>query len=240
MNLFRSLVFSALLAGALTGIFASALHLTTTVPLILKAEVYENTEAAGHHDAEHEHAADHQDVAPSALNRNSRTVVAMVLAYVGFALLMNASGEFSGGLATWKSGILWGAAGFLVFSLAPALGLPPELPGMPAADLGSRQVWWIGTAVMTAAAIATVYLSVGKTKWLIAAALVTTPFLVGAPHLENVSTKIPSALHLQFVITTLLVSCASWLLLGAILGHLRSGRTPYHHRSMSSIRSDTV
>src|SRR3546814_4839555 len=36
--------------------------------------------------------------------------------------------------------------------LAPAYGLAPELPGMPAADLAARQVWWVGTALSTGAA----------------------------------------------------------------------------------------
>ena len=49
-----------------------------------------------------------------------------------------------------NQGFLWGAAGFVVFSAAPALGLPPELPGMTAATLGSRQLWWFGTVFVTA------------------------------------------------------------------------------------------
>ena len=36
--------------------------------------------------------------------------------------------------------------------LAPALGLPPEPPGLPVADVGARQLWWILTAGATAAA----------------------------------------------------------------------------------------
>jgi hypothetical protein len=34
---------------------------------------------------------------------------------------------------------------------APAIGLPPELPGIEAAALQSRQLWWVATAVATAA-----------------------------------------------------------------------------------------
>ncbi len=43
------------------------------------------------------------------------------------------------------NGALWGAAGWLAVHLLPAIGLPPELPGFPAADLGDRQVWWVAT-----------------------------------------------------------------------------------------------
>jgi len=52
-----------------------------------------------------------------------------------------------------NSGLLWGAAGFLIFSGSPALGLPPELPGMTAAALDARQTWWIGTVIATAIGI---------------------------------------------------------------------------------------
>ena len=40
--------------------------------------------------------------------------------------------------------------GFLVFGLAPGLGLTPELPGMLAEELSKRQAWWICTALATA------------------------------------------------------------------------------------------
>ena len=73
---------------------------------------------------------------------------------IGFALLLVAASEFAGGIAGWRQGLLWGLAGFAVFTLAPGLGLPPELPAMPAAELGARQVWWFGTVAATAAGLA--------------------------------------------------------------------------------------
>ena len=63
------------------------------------------------------------------------TVAANIVTAVGFALLLVAASEFAGGIAGWRSGLLWGLAGFAVFTLAPGLGLPPELPAMPAAEL---------------------------------------------------------------------------------------------------------
>ena len=45
---------------------------------------------------------------------------------------------FAGGVTGWRAGLLWGFAGFAVFTLAPGLGLPPELPAMPAAELLPR------------------------------------------------------------------------------------------------------
>lgn len=55
-------------------------------------------------------------------------------------------------LTVW-SGMCWGAAGFVVFGVAPGLGLPPELPGMVAATLSKRQVWWVFTVACTFAAL---------------------------------------------------------------------------------------
>jgi predicted cobalt transporter CbtA len=38
-----------------------------------------------------------------------------------------------------RRGLLWGLGGFAALHLAPAVGLPPELPGMASADLAARQ-----------------------------------------------------------------------------------------------------
>lgn len=46
------------------------------------------------------------------------------------------------GVGTFGDGRLARMAGFAAFTVAPALGLPPELPGMMAADLGPRQARW--------------------------------------------------------------------------------------------------
>ena len=81
------------------------------------------------------------------------TVLANIVTGIGFALLLVAVSEFAGGIAGWRQGVFWGFAGFAVFTLAPGLGLPPELPAMPTADLMDRQVWWIATVAATAAGL---------------------------------------------------------------------------------------
>jgi cobalt transporter subunit CbtA len=88
---------------------------------------------------------------------------------IGFALLLVVVSELAGGIANWRQGAFWGLAGFAVFTLAPGLGLPPELPAMPAADLVSRQVWWIGTVLATAAGLALIAFrgTVGWSPWLV-------------------------------------------------------------------------
>ena len=53
MNLFRNVVFIAAIAGLVAGVVLACMQAYATVPLILKAEVYEQA-GGGHH---HDHAA---------------------------------------------------------------------------------------------------------------------------------------------------------------------------------------
>jgi len=230
MNLFRSLVFGAIFAGGLAGVIASAMHLAVTVPQILQAETFEKIEAADTVPA-HEHsgaqAHSHEPVTTAEageieFGRNASTVIAMILAYFGFALLLNVSAELTGGVGDIKGGIGWGVAGFLVFSLVPALGLPPELPGMPAADLFSRQAWWIATVACTGGSLWLASSTKFSWRWPIAAIVVALPFGYGAPHPLNSISEVPASLHFQFVVSTLLISFVSWQILGVSLGWLRS------------------
>ena len=84
---------------------------------------------------------------PTASSASPIPLAVNVVSGIGFALLLVAASEFAGGIANWRQGVLWGFAGFAVFTLAPGLGLPPELPAMPAADLFARQTWWVGTVL---------------------------------------------------------------------------------------------
>ena len=101
------------------------------------------------------HAHEHGDGwAPAdGAERTFFTFAANMVTGIGFALLLVAVSELFGGIADWRQGVFWGLAGFAVFTLAPGLGLPPELPAMPAADLGERQAWWLGTVLATGAAL---------------------------------------------------------------------------------------
>ena len=86
------------------------------------------------------------------------TTLANVVTAIGFALLLVVASELAGGIADWRQGMFWGLAAFAVVIIAPGLGLPPELPGMPAAEISARQTWWIGTAIATAAGLALILL----------------------------------------------------------------------------------
>ncbi|HTI85871.1 MAG TPA: CbtA family protein [Alphaproteobacteria bacterium] len=225
-------LWAAVIAGLIAGAVATAVQLTRLVPLIAIAEEYETAAAA------HEHAAhaDHGDAAtatadeadewePTGWTRPAFTALFNALAGVGYGLLLVAGMTLAGRPMTPTSGLLWGLAGFLAFAAAPAFGLPPELPGMPAADLVARQSWWIGTAVATAAGLAALAFG-SRTVKAVGVALLVVPHLIGAPHLaEHVAgAGVPAEFAAQFVAASMLSALLFWLALGASAGHLLSRR----------------
>lgn len=243
MTLFRNVVFIAAIAGLLAGVVLACMQAYATDPLILQAEVFE--QAAGGH--QHEHAAAPADAGSNAMSsaapadgaaaapvgedegwapadgfeRFAFNALANVVTGIGFALILVAVSEFAGGIGNWRQGIFWGLAGFAVFTLAPGLGLPPELPAMPAADLTARQIWWVFTAAATAAGLALIAFRKSLPLTLLAVALIVAPHIVGAPQPASFETPIPEGLHHQFVVAVTLTNLVFWLVLGGVVGVVR-------------------
>jgi cobalt transporter subunit CbtA len=120
---------------------------------------------------------------------------------------------------TIRNGVLWGLCGFLCASLAPAAGLPPELPGMPAADLAARQVWWIGSIVATASGI---YLMASRryswSLWL-GVIVIALPHIIGAPQAETYTMPgVPAGLAAAYVANSLAANAVFWIVIGSVLG----------------------
>src|SRR5271170_3222915 len=225
MTVFRRLVWVALCAGLLSGVFAAAAHQIGTVPVILQAEIYE--QAAEHSPAQahehpitttHEHAAAWEPA--NGVERTAYTLLADLLTGVGFALLLAAGLTLRGGEVTWRDGLFWGLAGFAAITLAPGLGLPPELPGTAAAPLLDRQLWWLATAVATGSGLALLAFT-RRARWAIfAAILIVLPHLYGAPQLaEPPAAATPEVLSHRFVVAVTVVSFLFWLILGASTGY---------------------
>jgi cobalt transporter subunit CbtA len=233
MNVFRSIIFSAVLAGAITGILVTGAQMVSTVPLILKAEVFEVAEApAGHsHDAApaahthgaatpaHSHSHDEEAWAPAdGFERNAYTALINVISWIGFGMLMAGAFVLSRRDITWREGFLWGLGGFAAFILAPTLGLPPELPGMPAGELVPRQIWWVGTVAATAAGIYLIAFKRSPIAAVAAILLIALPHLIGAPQPDSHETAVPHELARQFVVAVTLTTLLSWSLLGGLTG----------------------
>lgn len=225
----RNLFAAALLAALCAGLVTAAIQHFRVTPIILHAETFEGAGGHSHGEADHEHAPgtpEHshgaaEEWAPQdGFERTAYTVLATVLAAAGFALVVGAVSMFAGIPVTFANGFLWGIAGFVTFALAPAYGLAPELPGMPAADLIARQVWWVGTALATGAAF--ILLAKTRAGWAfaVAIALVVIPHIIGAPAASDEPSAVPAHLATEFAATTLGTGLVFWLILGVAFGKL--------------------
>jgi cobalt transporter subunit CbtA len=228
MDYFRNIVLVAAIAGALAGLGMTVAQQLTTVPFIVKAEVYEGAAPAHDHGASsaHSHGAtageSEQGWSPSdGFERTFFTFAANVVTGIGFALLLIAASELFGGIRDWRQGVFWGLAGFAVFTLAPGLGLPAELPAMPAAELEPRQLWWVATVLCTAIALGLLFYQRSLVAVLAALALLVAPHLLGAPQPASYESPIPEGLHHSFVVAVVLTTLLFWVLLGGLAGLFR-------------------
>lgn len=215
MATFRGLFFAALIAGLAAGCVASVLQAARLWPLIAAAEVLEAASPPNH-----DHGTAEPAWTPEGPSRPALTVLFNIAAGVGFGLILNAlarlRGLVTGRPMTGRDGILWGAAGFAAFALAPAFGLPPLLPGMAGGELIARQVWWIATSCGTAAGIAALLLA--ESPWRAAGMIpIVLPHVIGAPHADGHG-AVPGEMAASFAAASLGASAVFWLVLGWVSG----------------------
>jgi len=222
---------AATLAGVAAGVFATAAQSLRVTPLILQAETYENAGVPAHSHGEaatgaHTHDHGEEGWAPAdGLGRTFFTLLANVVVGAGFALLVTAAVLVTGWRVTLKNGFAWGLAGFATFVLAPAIGLPPELPGTVAADLTARQVWWLATVVATAGGLGIFAFSWRSGHWqplwiIAGVVLLAAPHLYGAPQPHEHESLVPAHLAVEFVVASIATGFVYWLFLGGLLGFL--------------------
>ncbi len=211
----RNLLTSALLAGVAAGLIAAALQFVFVIPVLLEGELYESGQrihfAAGTPQSDRGAPGLDGDLA-----RHAMTVAFNLVTYVGYALVLTALMVLAlrrGTPVTPRTGLVWGIAGFVAVQLAPAIGLPPELPGTPAGAVGPRQAWWAATILCTAAGLGLIAFARGWMP-LAGAALVLLPHLVGAPHPDTFWGVAPPELAAHFATLSLGTAAASWALLG--------------------------
>jgi cobalt transporter subunit CbtA len=226
MAIFRGIVFIAALAGLVAGLAMTGMQFAGTVPLILKAETFETAAPAHDHGAHADGVAAHEHEeegwAPAdGFERSAYTALGNVVTSIGFALLLLAASELAGGLAGWRQGLFWGLASFVVFTLAPGLGLPPELPAMPVAELSARQVWWVATVAATSIGLALLAFRRSLPVAILAVVLIVLPHLIGAPKPESFESHVPHELAHDFVAIVTIVSLVFWAILGTTAGFIR-------------------
>ena len=245
--LLRRLIWLALVAAVLVGTVHWLLVQWQAVPIIFAAEAMEDRKVSaaldvpsGHeHDHQHGSAAgghshEHEAWKPAdGFERSAWTWVASVLLQFGLALgllvaLAFASQRQSAAAAPMRTSLVLAATGFFCLFAWPALGLPPEIPGMDAARLGSRQVWWALAAGCAGSAVASAVLLRASWRWALAVALLAVPFVVGAPHFasdpsasfDSVAATQLRQLADRFVWVTVGTSLIQWVLLGLTCGVL--------------------
>lgn len=225
--MFKAILTGALTSGAAAGLLAVGLHAVFLQPVLLHAELYESGTV--------EHFASLSSPGPAEgpgfsidAARDGLTALFMVLIYCGYGALLGAAmalaREYGAGPRDTAQGVLWGAAGFAALQLAPAFGLPPEVPGVASAEIGARQVWWTATVLASAAGLGLIGLGRGIVPRLGGAMFLLAPHVWGAPVPAGFAGAAPPELASLFAVRALAIGLAAWCLLGALLA--RSGAAP--------------
>ncbi|MDO8434009.1 MAG: CbtA family protein [Candidatus Binatus sp.] len=206
------MVSTALLAGFLAGFCLFVIQRSSTLPLIHTAETYEK---AGSLESR-------SDAFASEPLRSISTLLGDVFVAVGFGLIVTGIYTVSGSDG-WEFGLLIGLAGFVTFHLAPAVVVPPAVPGMEVASLAIRQTGWLVAVASAMIGITLVFCLSGLAR------LSGLLFLVLPGVVFRLLVPIPAPgtplhslalLNRAFVTRTLGVMLVFWLILGTLSGYL--------------------
>ena len=151
--------------------------------------------------------------------RHLMTLFFNLVTFTGFGFILIAAMALfqKRGFSLSKAeGIVAGVSGFIVFQLAPSVGLPPELPGTISVAVGLKQAWWIITILSTTVGILLLFL--GKYKVVSGAGIIfiIIPHLIGHPKLETYFGVAPPELAAEFASRALAVILVTWIILGVI------------------------
>ena len=212
--MFTRIVTSALFAGGAAGLAAGILQWQFVQPVLLHSELYEQgllTHFGG--------TLNSTDVALDRLQpmRDALSIIFTMLLNTGYALTLIALMSIrhqSGDELTPHKGIIWGIAGYVAVHLAPALSLPPEVPGVAAADVELRQIWWVCTVAATSIGLWLIAFSRNITRIIPAIILILLPHLIGAPEADVFTGPAPTEIGALFASRALGIGLASWAVLG--------------------------
>jgi len=217
--MYSRFIISALFAGAAAGLIAGILQLIFVQPVLLHAELYESGELV-HFGAAAVSA--HPELPGFDAMRDGLSLIFTMLTYTGYALIMVALmglAEDRGAQIDARTGILWGVAGFVAFHFAPGFTLAPEVPGVAAADVSARQIWWFATVVTAGVALWLIAFGRNWAAWGVAAILLMAPHLIGAPEPDVFTGPVPTEIGALFAARAFGVGLAAWVLLGSFAGY---------------------
>ena len=209
-----------------------AAALAEATPAATPVPTHDHGDAAAAHDHAaatagegHHHDADAWQPADG-FERSAYTLLANLLMGVAVSAILLGVMTLKGDPIDARRGVLWGLGGFFAASLMPALGLAPELPGTAAAEITSRQLWWLGTAAASAVGLALVVFARSYLLKLIGIMVAIVPHVIGAPRPPTLEAAYPAALGAEFVVASLVASALLWSLAGLCSGwiHQRLAR----------------
>lgn len=218
-KMFTRILTSALFAGAAAGLIAALLQFFFVQPVLLHAELYESG-ALVHFGGPAMSA--HQDVGGFDAVRDGLSIIFTMLTYTGYCLILIAAmavAETRGAKINARNGIIWGLAGFVVVQLAPGFTLAPEVPGVAAADVEVRQVWWFATVITAGIAVWLIAFVRNWMAWSAAVVLLLAPHVIGTPEPDVFTGPVPTEIGALFAARAFGVGMAAWVLLGLFAGH---------------------
>lgn len=216
--MFTRIFASAIFAGAAAGLVTALLQLAFVQPVLLHAELYESGQLVHFGSAA---AQGNPTIAGFDALRDGLSVLFTMLTYSGYALILVAAmsiAETRGATIDARTGIIWGVAGFVVVHFAPGFSLAPEVPGVAAADVFERQIWWFGTVISAGVAVWLIAFGRSWAGWAPAIVLLLAPHAIGAPEPDAFAGPVPTEIGALFASRAFGVGMAAWVMLGCFAG----------------------
>ncbi len=224
-------ILNGIVAGLIGGVILGLLTLTVITPIILKAEVFENSVTVIKEGAtSHEHGEGEE---MPFYKRLLLTMVGATTYGAAYGIILSVVYLYFRNKGI-KKGLILGFFGFLFINLLPGLGLPPNPPGVEAiAEIENRKLWWLlllGAEIMGIGIFWFVHKILRnsyKTAAAPAAALVSlvvisVPFILGSPAGIKYS-LVPDEIITIFRIASFAVAFIFWLSLGGLVAYFNKG-----------------
>jgi len=218
----KKFILISLLSGFISALGLTALQLFNTIPLILEAEKYENNNLINYDTSKQiinkNHIEDdekYQWFPENGFERTIYTFISNFVLSVGFSLILLSVYLYINSITIIK-GIFTGFIGYLVFFLLPNMGLPAELPGTVASSLDNRQIWWIGTVVISFVGFTIIFFNKNKVLRIVAIFLILLPHIITAPHALIHAGRAPYEMLKHFEINSTITNGIFWIILSFV------------------------
>uniref|UniRef100_A0A7R9URM9 Uncharacterized protein n=2 Tax=Diacronema lutheri TaxID=2081491 RepID=A0A7R9URM9_DIALT len=212
--------------GLLAALACAPACFGSAVPLILAAESFEVACDPTTGPCDDDDAAVFEPAAGA--ERAACTLASIAWLGISYSALLIGALLVRGSRLRAGDGLKLGLLGFATVQLLPALGLSPELPGMLASAVQTRQLWAGG---QMAGGITGAWLMLGElpSQWAykvlgraapamtapLGVLLAIVPLLAGAPHPpSHERSAVPAELAARFACASLLTTFCFWLVLG--------------------------